>query len=702
MNSRRLVFHRHGSSALLVSAVALAVATGCSTTGPGGPGATNEQADFTLQLLHFADVDGSEGALDDVDAFSALVDGFRAEYPDETVLLSSGDNFIPGPRFAAASDDSLAPLLGVPGEGRADIAFLNAMGVQASAIGNHDLDTGPGGLAGLIARSTEVDEDSGESADYAGADFPYLSANLDFTGDEDLGPLAAEGGQPAAAIAGRVAPSTTLEVGGRTIGVVGATTPALASITTTGGVGVLPDDATDLDALAGAIQPAVDALVAQGIDVIVLLAHMQQIAIEQALATRLNDVDIIVAGGSNTLLADDDDALRPSDVASDGYPLQYESPTGEPVLLVNTDGDYRYLGRLRVGFDAEGRVLPGTLDAGINGAQAATADAVARLDATPIPAVATLSQTVRDVLAVRDGNTIGRTAVYLDGRRSQVRTQETNLGNLTADANLWLAAQADSAVTISLKNGGGIRAPIGLEVQPPGTTDPATVQFLPPPANDSAGKAAGDVSQFDLETALRFNNGLTLLSVTATELKDILEHGVAATEPGAAPGQFPQVGGLAFSFDPSQTARQGSDTNGDASVPGERVQEIRLLDAAGGPGEAIVADGEVVADSSRLFRLVILDFIAQCVPMDGAAQPDGECGDGYPLKGLTAPARADLTAPGAVSAGPTDFAESGSEQDALGDYLATFFSDTAFDVAETSAQADQRIRNLAAGAASME
>ena len=30
-------------------------------------------------------------------------------------------------------------------------------------------------------------------------------------------------------------------------------------------------------------------------------------------------------------------------------------------------------------------------------------------------------------------------ALYLDGRRSQVRTQETNLGDLTADANLWYA-----------------------------------------------------------------------------------------------------------------------------------------------------------------------------------------------------------------------------------------------------------------------
>ena len=59
---------------------------------------------------------------------------------------------------------------------------------------------------------------------------------------------------------------------------------------------------------------------------IVLLAHMQQIAVEEALAVRLEDVDIIVAGGSNTLLADDNDRLRADDEAAGAYPLRFDSP----------------------------------------------------------------------------------------------------------------------------------------------------------------------------------------------------------------------------------------------------------------------------------------------------------------------------------------------------------------------------------------
>jgi 5'-nucleotidase/UDP-sugar diphosphatase len=40
-----------------------------------------------------------------------------------------------------------------------------------------------------------------------------------------------------------------------------------------------------------------------------------------------------------------------------------------------------------------------------------------------------------------------------------VRTEETNLGDLTADANLWAAKQEDASVQVSIKNGGGIRTP---------------------------------------------------------------------------------------------------------------------------------------------------------------------------------------------------------------------------------------------------
>ena len=648
--------------------------------GPQGPqgeqGPAAPEPAFVLQLLHFADIDGSGGTATAVN-FSALVDGFRERYPENTLLVSSGDNLIPGPEFFAAGDSSLAGVLGEPGNGRANIAWLNFLGVQASALGNHDLDTGAGDLAELI------DTDGL----WGGARFPYLAANVDVSGSALAGLEVADG---APARPRSVAASATVLAGGEVIGLVGASVPTLPTITNTSGLVITPttfDPAVDadLDALAAEIQPAVDALVAEGIDKIVLLAHMQQLAIERALAERLTDVDIIVAGGSNTILADGNDRLRDGDTAADTYPLTFTSPSGEPVLVVNTDGDFNYLGRLVVEFDDTGVIDLASIDPALSGAYASD---IVQFPFSPLDGVEDVVRAVEDVLLAKDGNVLGVTDVYLDGRRSEVRTEETNLGNLTADANLWLAQQEDASVQISLKNGGGIRDDIGQALVPPGSNDPDDVQFLPPDANDAIGKPAGGISQLDLETSLRFNNGLTLLTVTAAELADIVEHAVAATGAGATPGRFPQVAGIRFSFDPTRTARSGTDTNAaDPAVDGDRLRNLAVVDGSGAVVDQVVIDGAVDGDPDRTFRLVILDFIAKCVGVPGE-----DCGDGYPLNGLADPQRVDVS----LDPGLSDFADPGTEQDALAEYLQTFFAPggTAFDTGETDPADDTRIQNL--------
>ena len=334
---------------------------------------------FTLQLLHAADMDSTVGALGNVENFSAILDGFRKQFPNNTVTLSAGDNFIPGPRYFAAGDKANDTVLGVAGNGRGDIALLNAMGFQASALGNHELDRGTGAFAAIIGAETR------DGRTYPGTRFPYLSSNLGFADDENLRDLVVPDGQEAVLVAGSLAKSAVITVDGQRIGVVGATTPSLATITGIGGITVAPADGTDVDALAAIIQQAVDTLVAQDINKVILLAHMQQIAIEQALATKLVDVDIIVAGGSNTLLADANDRLRDGDEAADTYPLRFESAKGEPLLLVNTEGDYKYLGRLVVAFDEQGIVLPETVDPFVSGVYATDKQGGQAFAGRPVP-----------------------------------------------------------------------------------------------------------------------------------------------------------------------------------------------------------------------------------------------------------------------------------------------------------------------------
>ena len=63
---------------------------------------------------------------------------------------------------------------------------------------------------------------------------------------------------------------------------VGATTQIVESISSTGGVDVIGDDVNDMAALADILQPTIDALRDQGINKIILVSHLQQIAFEQA------------------------------------------------------------------------------------------------------------------------------------------------------------------------------------------------------------------------------------------------------------------------------------------------------------------------------------------------------------------------------------------------------------------------------------
>ena len=640
---------------------------------------------FTLQLLHAADMDGSTGALTNVENFSAILDGFRRQYPANTLFLSSGDNFIPGPRYFAAAAESTTPVLGVPGKGRGDIALLNAMGLQASALGNHEFDQGTGVFASAISH------DAGEDGTYPGAAFPYLSANLLFGDDGNLAGLAVPGGQEAGLVAGSVAPSAVVTIGGERIGIVGATTPGLKRLTKAGHVTILPPPDAGVAALAAVIQEEVDALAAQGINKIILLSHMQLITVETELASLLEDVDIIVAGGSNTILTDETDRLWTGDESAGEYPQVFTPEGREPVLVVNTGGDYRYLGRLVVDFNARGHILPESVNPHVSGSYATERREGQPFAGRPIPEVSRIAESLRMVLGGRDANIYGRTSVYLAGRRGDVRTQETNLGSLTADANLWMARLVDPEVAVSLKNGGGIRDHIGAIVQPPGATSESDVLFLPPVAVPEAGKRAGDISQFDIEGTLRFDNGLTLLTLTAEQFHQQMEHSVGFEGAGTATrGQFPQVAGMRFSFNPN-------------GALGDRIVSLAIIGDDGAVLDRVVVDGELSGDPSRPVRMVTVDFLANQ-------------GDGYPFP-FPSPSRVDLKGesgqynpldPGFPDAngngvidGPVDvdpglagFSSPGGEQDSLAEYLAHFHAETPFDKPETPPLEDRRIQNL--------
>jgi Ca2+-binding RTX toxin-like protein len=356
------------------------------------------------------------------------------------------------------------------------------------------------------------------------------------------------------------------------------------------------------------------------------------------------------------------------------------------VLVVNTSANYRYVGRLVVDFDDNGVVLPSSINPNITGAYSTDQNGLntlfgaapgTNIDGSQFadPRVVSITNGIRSVISGKDNALFGNTSVFLNGTRTDVRTRETNFGNLTADANLAIAQQIDPTVVISLKNGGGIRDNIGSVTAAPGATDPNAVLRLPPqPTPLSPNKPVGGVSQLDVENSLRFNNTLSLVTVTATQLKDIMEHAVAATAPGATPGQFPQLGGLSIGYNPNGTARTTVGT-------GNRILSIAITDTNGNFKDVVVQNGQIVGDPNRSFRMVTLNFLA------GG-------GDGYPL--TTATNRVDLAQIGAPRTGAATFADNGTEQDAFAEFLSSNFPNAAnaFSTADLGQDQSQRVRNL--------
>ncbi|PLS68208.1 MAG: bifunctional metallophosphatase/5'-nucleotidase [Cyanobacteria bacterium M5B4] len=594
---------------------------------------------FTLQILHASDLEASLSALTDAPNFAAVVNGLRPTFPN-TIVLSSGDNYLPSPFYNASTDPSLADRYNLtPGKG--DIEIANAIGFQASVFGNHEFDQGLRQVRDLIRPDPK--------RKYEGANFPYLSTNLDFkTGEIDSSDLAADG-QDVRQIPHQIAHSAIVTVNGAKIGLVAATTTRLAKISSPGNDVIVKGGIDSSDQVdSKVLQPYIDQLTNQGIDRIILLAHLQQLQNEIALAEKLKDVDIIIGGGSHQVLAKPTDRLRPGDKPLDTYPIKKTSATGEPVVIVNTGANYRYVGRLVVTFNGKGIIE--TIDP-VSGAYATDAEGVKAVGGKPNPLVDRVVQEIGQIINTKDSALFGATTTFLNGLRNEIRTEETNLGNLTADANLDYAKTIDPTTVISFKNGGGIRASIGA-VTGNGGNEP--VQRIPPLGNPMANKPDGAISQLDIETALAFSNSLTLVTLTADQLKQTMEHGVSQSQPGATPGRFPQISGFTFSFDPQKPV-------------GERIRSLVVNQ------DVVVKDGKIQGNPDRSFRAVTLSYLAAG-------------GDDYPLPKFSGLNKKDL-----ATTTPIVFTTKGGEQQALALYLKKI---GVFSQVDTEATQDQRIKNL--------
>ncbi|WP_241661279.1 5'-nucleotidase C-terminal domain-containing protein [Thermomonospora catenispora] len=172
-----------------------------------------------------------------------------------------------------------------------------------------------------------------------------------------------------------------------------------------------------------------------------------------------------------------------------------------------------------------------------------------------------------------------------------MRTQETNLGNLTADALLAAGRKnaASYGVTppdVALQNGGGIR----------------NNGLIP----------AGPITELDTFSIAPFGNFVSVVpNVPRAQFKEILENAVSRIP--VADGRFAQVAGFRFEYDPDGTAQVVTD-DGTVVTPGTRVRTVVLDD-----GTTIVENGQVVPGPA--LSVATNDFSARG-------------GDQWPFRGL--------------------------------------------------------------------
>ena len=359
-------------------------------------------ADYTLHIIHINDLhsriqpinryDSTCNAEDDaagecfggVARVKTMIDGLRAELDGQNVIVvDAGDQFQGSPFFTTYAGEAAAE-------------FMNEIGFDAMAAGNHEFNNGPAGLASFINQ----------------VDFPVISGNLDLSGNNDLN--------------GKLLNSVVLEVGGEKIGLVSALTTDTAEISSPGSSVVFMDEIESL-------QQDVADMEAAGVDKIIALTHVGLVK-DLEIAQDVAGVDAVVGGHSHTLLSN-------SEEGADAYPLINAS--GVPVVQAYAYS--KYVGHLTLTFDDDGNV---TASAG----ESKLLDASVAPDAAVAARVAELGAPIEAM----QQEVIGFSENAVEGDRSFCRAEECEMGNLVSAA--ILDRVKDQGIQIVFQNGGGLRA----------------------------------------------------------------------------------------------------------------------------------------------------------------------------------------------------------------------------------------------------
>lgn len=427
---------------------------------------------FELTIIHTND---THAMLDNIARRATAIEGLRKESRN-ALLLDAGDVFSGSLFFTKY-------------KGLADLYFMNMLHYDAMTFGNHEFDKTSKVLANFVRK----------------ANFPLLTSNIDFSKDNDLGSLVND--KIKAMKTGVIVPSVIKEINGEQIGIIAVTTADTRLLSS-------PASTIRFDDVVESAQAEIDSLVEKGITKIIALTHVG-FEEDQRMAKELENLDIIVGGHSHTVV------IEPVMICNGN----------NKTLIVQAGAQSEFLGKLDVVFDELGKIkaYEGHL---INLNQKDTkGNYVIKEQGNFAEKLKEFQKPLEEYRQKK----VGYTDVFLDGERQNVRSNETNLGNLIADAMIYQAKKTRPETTIAFQNSGSIRNSIGR----------------------------GVITLGEIVTVMPYANMLVTVELTPTELRDTLEHSVSKLP--APDGRFLQVSGLKFVYDVTKPV-------------GSRVEAIQVVE----------------------------------------------------------------------------------------------------------------------------
>jgi len=447
---------KHQLNWRLTLIVAIFSAFICALLIPSLPQAlADKKTNFSLTVLHTNDLHAHDQSFQDrgkmvggMARLGHLIRQLRKESKN-VIVADAGDIFQGTPFFTYY-------------QGEIEVAMLNMIGYDFYTIGNHEFDAGAINLAKQLEK----------------AKFDVLNCNLDADALPQLKKL--------------LKPSVVKTIDGHKVGIIGAITPDIETLSLSRDGVVLQRDSSQTNremSWVAPIKKEVEQVAAQGVDKIILVTHCGLDA-DKILAREIPQIDAIIGGHSHTRL---------------DTPVVVEHGDGSQTIIVQTGSYGRNLGKLDLVFDKNGLIN--------------SKDTHYKL--LHITDDISEDNDIKDYLALKGQplQTLKDTVLSyashdFDNNFRGMKT-DSALGDLICDS-FYEAGISDNA-EITLENRGGIRSRI----------------------------EKGAVNLEKVEELLPFDNHLVFADVSGERLKKTLEHSVA----GATGGKFLDVHGLKFAYD---------------------------------------------------------------------------------------------------------------------------------------------------------